>query len=76
MFDLADSYDMRLEKMLHYYLVLIASDPIFFFGKNLIFSVISQTGRLGAYESNANEQLKEYMECQNSEPFDMGNTNL
>ena len=37
MLDLADSYDMRLEKMLHYYLTWVSSDPIYFFGKNLIF---------------------------------------
>ena len=27
-------------------------------------------------ESNANEQLDENMECQSSEPFDMGNSHL
>jgi len=28
------------------------------------------------YESGANEQLQEYMECQSSEPFDIGDTHL
>jgi len=27
-------------------------------------------------ENNTNEQLEEYMECQSSEPFEIGNTHL
>jgi len=34
------------------------------------------TNKLGVYESNANEHLEEYMECQSSELFDMVTTHL
>jgi len=37
---------------------------------------MSQTEKRGVYESIANAQLEEYMECQSSEPFDMGSTHL
>jgi len=32
--------------------------------------------KLGVYESNANEQLEEYMQCQSSELLYMGDTHL
>jgi len=38
-FDLAGLHDMRLEKMLHNYLTWVAGDPVFFWGKNLFFSM-------------------------------------
>ena len=46
MFDLTGSYDMHLEKILHHYLKWVASDPILFSGKILLFLYISQTENL------------------------------
>jgi len=43
---------------------------------NTVFSIKFTNRKFDAYESNANEQLGEYMECQNSEPFEMNNTLL
>ena len=69
LFDLAGSNDMRLEKMLHYYLTWVASDPIPSFGKN-IFSANFANGKTWCLWNNANEQLEECMESQSGELFD------
>jgi len=71
MFDLAGSYDMCLEENVALYLSWVASNAMLFcekFDLSVKFAVV--------YESNVNEKLEEYMECQSSRLFGMGNMHL
>jgi len=64
--------------VLHYYLTWVASDLCVFREKINFFCKFYKQKDLvcGVYESDANEQLEEFMECQSSGAFDMGDTHL
>jgi len=76
MSDLASPYDMRMEKMFHYFLTWLPRDPIYIFGEKFIFSAKFTKEALDFMKAMPTINLGNTWSVKSIEPFDRDSTHL